>query len=92
MLMQLIGVNNWSRNNLIWLYNASENCKNMQVRCNFDRKWLAARVYVSLDSLKKSWTIVSTTLLEKNIKLNLMEKIQVLNILRFHYQFLLELG
>lgn len=44
----------------------------MQVRCNFDRKWLAARVYVSLDSLKKSWTIVSTTLLEKKyqVKLN----------------------
>lgn len=64
----------------------------MQVRYNFDRKWLAARVYVSLDGLKKSWTMVSTTVLEKKNKLNLMEKIQVLNILRFHYQFLLELG
>lgn len=65
----------------------------MQVRCNFDRKWLAARVYVSLDSLKKSWTTVSTTLLEKKkIKLNLMENIQVLNILRFHYRLLLGLG
>lgn len=95
MLMQLMGVNKWSRNNLIWLHNASENCKNMQVRYNFDRKWLAARVYVSLDGLKKSWTMVSTTALEKKKKknkLNLMEKIQVLNILRFHYQFLLELG
>lgn len=64
----------------------------MQVRYNFDRKWLAARVYVSLDGLKKSWTMVSTRVLEKNTKLNLMEKIQVLNILRFHYQLLLELG
>lgn len=64
----------------------------MQVRYNFDRKWLAARVYVSLDGLKKSWTMVSTAVLEKNTKLNLMEKIQVLNILRFHYQLLLELG
>lgn len=64
----------------------------MQVRYNFDRKWPAARVYVSLDGLKKSWTMVSTTVLEKNTKLNLMEKIQVLNILRFHYQLLLELG
>lgn len=87
-----MGVNKWSRNNLIWLYNASENCKNMQVRYNFDRKWLAARVYVSLDGLKKSWTMVSTRALKKNTKLDLMEKIQVLNILRFHYQFLLELG
>lgn len=59
----------------------------MQVRYNFDRKWLAARVYVSLDGLKESWTMVSTTALEKNTELNSMEKIQVLNILRFHYQF-----
>lgn len=64
----------------------------MQVRYNFDRKWLAARVYVSLDGLKKSWTMVSTTALGKNTKLNLLEKTQVLNILGFHYQFLLELG
>lgn len=64
----------------------------MQVRYNFDRKWLAARVYASLDGLKKSWTMVSTTALGKNTKLNLLEKTQVLNILRFHYQFLLELG
>lgn len=40
----------------------------MQVRCNFDRKWLAARVYVSLDGLKKSWTMVSTTALKKKKK------------------------
>lgn len=40
----------------------------MQVRYNFDRKWLAARVYVSLDGLKKSWTMVSTTALEKKKK------------------------
>lgn len=40
----------------------------MQVRYNFDRKWLAARVYVSLDGLKKSWTMVSTTALKKKKK------------------------
>lgn len=59
----------------------------MQVRYNFDRKWLAARVYVSLGGFKRSWTMLSTTALEKNTKFKLTEKIQVLNILRFHYQF-----
>lgn len=46
----------------------------MQVRYNFDRKWLAARVYVSLDGLKKSWTMVSTTALGKKYQVKLTGK------------------